>query len=213
MKPAAIDPPEIWDRLWHGFTGTVGWDVGANCGQTIPLQLERFQRVYAFEPAQECRPYLDSFDGDLRILPIALSDADGIIELMAIPEKIDTGQLVTAGVHGMEWDVDMDTAVARQVTAATIDSLITDGSDILAPDFIKIDVEGHELKVLYGARRTLATVRPDLLIEFHSPVLHEQCGNLLEGFGYDLETVRHPHYRPHSPLWHQHGWIRARQPR
>jgi FkbM family methyltransferase len=33
------------------------------------------------------------------------------------------------------------------------------------PNFVKIDVEGHELAVLEGARRTLETHRPTLLIE------------------------------------------------
>ena len=35
----------------------------------------------------------------------------------------------------------------------------------LKPDFIKIDVEGHELEVLKGMQKTLESVRPDLLIE------------------------------------------------
>jgi hypothetical protein len=34
-----------------------------------------------------------------------------------------------------------------------------------APDFIKIDVEGHELEMLKGAERTLRDKRPGLMIE------------------------------------------------
>jgi hypothetical protein len=33
------------------------------------------------------------------------------------------------------------------------------------PHFLKIDVEGHELAVLHGARRTLETHRPRILVE------------------------------------------------
>ena len=36
-----------------------------------------------------------------------------------------------------------------------------------APDFIKIDVDGYEGKVLKGAEKTLKTVRPFILLELH----------------------------------------------
>jgi FkbM family methyltransferase len=216
MKPAPIDPPEIWHTLWDGVEGDVGWDVGANCGQTIPIMLERFQDVTAFEPAEECQPYLQAhvrgatgFGGArLRIMPIAVSDFDGDIPLIALPDKIDTGQLVTAGTHGMEWNPDDASGLLRHVPARTIDTLLKDGS-LAAPDFMKIDVEGHELKVLFGARRTLAIGRPDLLIEFHSPELFDSVNTLLDGFGYDLRTIRHPHYPHGSDMYFTHGWIRA----
>jgi FkbM family methyltransferase len=211
MKPAPIDPPEIWNKLWDGFHGDVGWDVGANCGQTIPIMRDHFQQVYAFEPAQECWEHLDSFTGGrYSWFPIALSDTDEDIQLIALPDKIDTGQLVTAGTHGMEWDPDLPTALIRAVPAHTVDHMIEE-KGIEAPDFMKIDTEGHELKILFGARQTLAIHRPDLLIEFHSPELHDSCQTLLEQYGYKIETVRHPHYRPGSPMFFAHGWFRARQ--
>lgn len=211
MKPAAIDPPEVWNQLWTGFTGDVGWDVGANCGQTIPQMLARFKVVHAFEPAEECAPWLNGFDeANFSWLPIALSDDDQTIELLALPDKIDTGQLVTAGTHGMEWDPDNPLAVERKVISRTVDTLVNRG-EVPAPDFLKIDVEGHELKVLYGARKTLAIKRPDLLIEFHSKTIHESVKETLAGYDYQVHTVRHPHYTAGSDLWFAHGWIRATQ--
>lgn len=210
MKPAAIDPPEIWYTLWAGFQGQTGWDVGANCGQTIPIMLERFEQVYAFEPAEECWDYLADFDGNVTVLPIALSDRDDHIALISLPDKIDTGQLVTAGTHGMEWNPEDQGAVTRHVPAHSVDRLISDGA-IPPPDFMKIDTEGHELRVLFGARQTLAVHRPELLVEFHSPVLHDSCQSLLEQYGYTIETVRHPHYRAGTPMYYSHGWLKARQ--
>jgi FkbM family methyltransferase len=210
VKPAAIDPPEIWHTLWADFGGAVGWDVGANCGQTIPVMLERFDQVFAFEPAAECWDYLADFDGNVTVLPIALSDRDDDIGLISLPDKIDTGQLVTAGTHGMEWNPEDQGASTRYVPAHSVDRLISDGA-IPTPDFMKIDTEGHELRVLFGARQTLAVGRPELLVEFHSPVLHDSCQSLLEQYGYRIETVRHPHYRPGTPMFFTHGWLRARQ--
>jgi hypothetical protein len=38
------------------------------------------------------------------------------------------------------------------------------------PDFIKIDVEGAELRVLKGARRILSNGAPRLLVELHQGI-------------------------------------------
>lgn len=210
MKPAVIDPPEIWARLWSGFEGRIGWDIGANCGQTVPIMLDNFEQVIAFEPAAECWPYLEQFAGNFTFLPIGLSDRDDHIDLLELPDKIDTGQLVTAGTCGMEWNPNRPDASVRTVISRTADSLISEAA-LQAPDFMKIDTEGHELRVLFGARQTLAVHRPDLLIEFHSPELHSSCEALLEQYGYQCETIRHPHYRPGTPMWKQHGWLKAKQ--
>lgn len=210
MKPAPIDPPEIWSRLWNGFSGSIGWDVGANCGQTVPIMKDKFLQVIAFEPAEECWPYLQEFDGHFAWLPIALSDRDDYVDLVELPDKINTGQLVTAGTNGMEWDPRRPDAALRPVVSRTVDSLLDEGA-LEHPDFMKIDTEGHELRILFGARKELAMHRPDLLIEFHSAELHSSCCALLESFGYHTETIRHPHYPPGSQLWFAHGWLRATQ--
>jgi FkbM family methyltransferase len=147
MKPAPIDPPEVTDTLWAGVTGTHGWDVGANCGQTIPLMLDRFHHVAAFEPAEECWPYLDKLAENhpaLTIEHFGLSDQDTDVDLIALPDKIDTGQLVTAGTHGMEWNPDSASGLIRTVACRTVDNL-TRRKKYPPPDFLKIDVEGHEL--------------------------------------------------------------------
>lgn len=153
MKPAVIDPPEIWARLWAGFEGHTGWDIGANCGQTVPIMLDNFEQVIAFEPAKECWPYLAEFAGNFTYLPIGLSDRDDHIDLVALPDKIDTGQLVTAGTNGMEWNPDRPDASVRTVVCRSIDSLLNEAA-LPVPDFMKIDTEGHELRVLFGARQT-----------------------------------------------------------
>jgi len=208
MKPAVVDPPEIHNTLWHGINGTTGWDIGANCGQTLPEMTGRFHTVHAFEPAAECRPWLDTWTRHrVTVWDYAVSDLDGDIELTALPDKIDTGQLVTAGTHGMEWNPEQPGAVTRTVPARTVDSI---AEQLGIPDFLKIDVEGHEMRVLAGAWQTLIDVRPDLLIEFHSPELHLRIQECLNHHGYrQIRTIRHPHYAIGTPMWLQHGWVRA----
>lgn len=214
MKPAAIDPPEIDATLWKDIGGQVGWDIGANCGQTLPQMTSRFAEVHAFEPAAECQPWLRPWTvdaatrrGTVRVWPVAVSDTDQPIELYAVPDKIDTGQLVTP-TDGMEWSRRLwEAEHQRQVPATTVDTMT---EKIGPPDFLKIDVEGHETRVLTGARQTLTDFMPRLLIEFHSPELYRRCRECLIHHGYrGVEVIRHPHYPPDGPMWHQHGWIRA----
>ena len=44
----------------------------------------------------------------------------------------------------------------------------------IAPNFIKIDVEGCELKVLKGAAKTIEKSRPKMVIEINRPALQRQ---------------------------------------
>lgn len=206
MKPAPPDPPEINASLWGKVRpGNIGWDVGANCGQTIPFMRARFETVVAFEPAVECLPFLARYPVDVRAF--AVSDVDGTVDLAVLPDKIDTGQLCTFGTVGMEWDLTQPGTDLRTVRCLTLDTL---AKSLGPPDFIKVDVEGHEAKVLAGAANLLTEEKPDWLIEFHAPELLEYCQNALHGFGYTTDVVRHPHYARGSTMWHQHGWICAR---
>lgn len=68
---------------------------------------------------------------------------------------------------------------AFPVRTVTIDGLVLD-AELERVDFIKLDVEGFELKALLGAQRTLKLFKPKLLIEFNSFRLAEQGGSYKE---------------------------------
>jgi len=57
------------------------------------------------------------------------------------------------------------------------------------PSFIKIDVEGAEAEVLEGARNTIITHRPNLLIEIHNDKALCRVSTLLQEYGYDFRRV------------------------
>lgn len=211
ISPAAIDPPELDDILWQGFgPGHLGFDIGANCGQTLNKIADRFENVIAFEPSVEALEYLEEYYGSMAVLTIekyAVSSVSGTIDLMAAPSKISTGQLVTHGTAGMEWSEDeMQNGEIRTIPSITLDDY-TNFWD-LKPDFLKIDVEGHEMEVLTGASRVLDVLEPEMLIEVHSEFLGEEIRRLL-GSTHSLEVVRHPHYAPESLLWRTHFWYRC----
>lgn len=215
MRPAPPDPPSLAGLLWEGMRGGVGWDVGANGGQSLPFLLDCCERVHAFEPCVEAVTMLTSaWPAGQRLVvhPVAVSSCDGQVTLAALPAQLATGQLVTPGTHGMEWDpgAGWEKAPNRVVPCRSVDSL---ARELGVPDVVKVDTEGHEGHVLAGAATVLRGGRTDWLIEFHTPALWETCCQVLREFGYRVQTVRHPHYAPGSPMWHQHGWLRAHAPR
>lgn len=210
ITPAPSDPPEIDALLWAGFSPTkLGLDIGANCGQSIPHMKNIAEFVHAYEPSEESFEVLYSsyrYDDRVAMYPDAVSEESGTIQLVAAPSKISTGQLVTHGTEGMEWSEDeMANGSLRTLKSVALDDLI---EKLMYVGFIKIDVEGHELSVLRGAKALIAEKRPEMLIEIHSEELGKKIFDLLSPL-YRIEIVRHPHYEFESPLWKTHFWMKC----
>lgn len=206
VRPAVPDP--IDGPLWAGFHAHYGWDVGANCGQSITNMEQVCTAFTCFEPCKDSFDYARAAYPAAHILQLAVSDENGWIEL-AVPgdEQRETGQLVTPGVQGMEWEPESWGDVEKVTVAArTGDSLAV---EFRVPDFIKVDTEGHETRVMEGAYGILRRRRTSWLIEFHSPENAEACLGYLKSNEYEPHIVRHPNYPEGSDMWHQHGWIRA----
>lgn len=215
---APADPPEMHEREWAGFGGAIGWDIGANMGQSVKIMLDLFGNVRAFEPARESCVHLWAYYRENPRVVVhyaAVSDHVGTVTLAERGSPIQTGQLVTQGMlyfgeyRGPNTAVWGDQVGLREVPCTTLDAV---AAEFGMPDFIKVDTEGHEHLVLKGAPEVLASPEhPAWLIEFHDREKYDGCIALLDSAGYKPETIRHPHYTdtgPESMYW-QHGWIRA----
>jgi FkbM family methyltransferase len=171
---------------------------------------ERFTRVVAFEPAAESwevlyRDY--DFAPGVTLVNAALSDVSGEIQLWETPGNLAQGQLISPGHHAFTRECQPE---PRTVPCLTLDEAAEAHG---VPDFVKIDTEGHELRILQGAAGVLASGAASWLIEFHSPVMHDGCEGLLLQAGCTVETVRHPHYPASTEDWYNHGWLRAHRKR
>ena len=52
--------------------------------------------------------------------------------------------------------------------------------DSIIPTFIKIDVEGEELRVIHGSRELIKKHKPRLLVEAHKSYDPKQVGNVVQ---------------------------------
>jgi FkbM family methyltransferase len=71
---------------------------------------------------------------------------------------------------------------AFKVEVFSLDHLMRTGH-LPKPDFVKIDVEGFEMDVLYGMVETIDNYKPDLLIEVHGEISREMI-EILASKGY-----------------------------
>ena len=147
-------------------------DVGANFGFWTLLAARRGCRVLAVEPVPATRALLaanaarNGLENRIEIVGQALSDSAGTLTL-ALPDG-ESGQ---ASVHP---DATARGTETFTVPSSTLDALLGERRVRL----LKIDVEGHELAVLEGASRVLASGQVDyLLVEVAGTVLERAHGS------------------------------------
>jgi FkbM family methyltransferase len=133
---------------------TTIFDVGANIGLYSEdiLKIQKDVKIYAFEPHPKNFDILNKKNINIQSFNNAISEIE--CELTIYDYKnIATGHAslyrdVLVDIHNSN-DVD-----AFKVKALTIDGFCEENS-IIYIDLLKIDVEGHELNVLKGAREMI----------------------------------------------------------
>jgi FkbM family methyltransferase len=130
------------------------FDVGANQGDWSRSILERVPeaRLVMFEPAQGCRRHLQSLVSDrVKLVPLAIGAAPGTAQLWSSSE--------TDGAASLHPRKDTYFAEAhfepQQVEIISIDHYIAQTA-VEQIDFMKLDIEGHELAALQGADAALS---------------------------------------------------------
>lgn len=193
--------PEV---IWHHFrelTGFVAFDIGANHGGTARLLSTGFHTVHAYEPAAESYGLLCS-DTPENVHPwlLAVSDTTEGVTLDTRTKAIGLGELTTgAGPLCSAWG--FKDGEGRLMPSTTIDAECAKHGP---PDFIKIDTEGHEDRVIRGGLTTIREHNPRLLIEVHRAELGEW---ILSELGGRFTRIAHPAYPAGSELERSHYWL------
>ncbi len=135
--------------------GLVLFDVGANVGDwTVRMlaDLGEACTIYQFEPTRECQAVLK---GQARpnviLVPFAVGDTDGEAEIYSIAGvKAKSASLYARGDTCFE---DRQ-YVKERIAITTIDGFM-EQHQIERVDFMKMDIEGHELCALKGSVKAL----------------------------------------------------------
>lgn len=134
-------------------SGVLALDIGANAGVYAWALHRHGARVIAFEPNPALADIVDLVgNGAFDVRRIALSDSDGTATL-TLPHD-------DAGLATLRSDAADAGATHFEVATARLDGLA-----MARVGFIKIDVEGHEERVLDGAMTLVARDLPVMLIE------------------------------------------------
>ena len=157
-------------------------DVGASIGDhtvTYAKWVGPTGMVMAFEPykwAYECLVY--NTRNYQQVVPVseALSDKEATTEMVILD---NAGASYTTDKPG-------------KTTTSTLDSF-----ELERVDFLKIDAEGAETKILLGSARTIAMCRPVMLIEVNRGALErakssaDELKTLIASMGYNMKITDH----------------------
>jgi len=173
-------------------------DVGAHIGTTAIAAVSRFgfESAVALEPERAnyrlMRVNLAANDIEARVrtFNVAVSSRVGTAHLKLRPESGSKHRLVVEG------EVEPPSTVGVPLT--TLDTLAEDGSlDPVQTSLLWLDVEGHELEVLQGARRLVERSVP-IVMEFVPRRLRQDgrlaalCGALAEHYTHVLDLRSPP---------------------
>lgn len=202
MLHQRLGEPELHELRRLVRRGTVAVDVGAHFGlysYLLARLVGKDGRVVAIEPIAEDADLIERAFRTLR-LPVsvvrcALSSHEGEATL-TIPRLGGAEKTALATLEEQAQSGDVGPAETRTVPVRRLDDVL---AGIGMPvSFIKIDVEGHELDVLDGAAETIATQRPNILIEINHDLGGRPVESVFErilAFGYRGEFLEEGRYR------------------
>jgi FkbM family methyltransferase len=163
--------PELMSTLAAAASGVRGELTIVDCGADLGLvsmllftRLERMSRIIAFEPSAEEVPLLRR---NLSALPVACE----VIEA-GVSDFDGRGELRSPTYDGYHQARYVEPLAEGGFQVVTLDSL-----DLADPELlIKIDVEGGELAVVRGARKTIANARHVIVATEAHPLVAARTG-------------------------------------
>ncbi|HYF10458.1 MAG TPA: FkbM family methyltransferase [Candidatus Paceibacterota bacterium] len=180
-------------------------DVGANIGIHAVYLSRLATKVHAFEPVGSTFSYL--------LETVALNGAQEKIEThrLGLGESAGELEMQIFSLEHSSWNSayvpknqQISPVGVERVPVTTLDDFAED-KQLQKIDFVKIDVEGHELQVLRGAKKLLGEKRISTL-SFEVTQMHahdpQEIFHLLRDCGYEVEDYdpARPHHNYYARL-------------
>lgn len=172
----------------------VVFDIGAHRGSWSKGILERFNskcQIYQFEPSKHNLTFLREIkSSSIILIEKAVSNQEGVTTFYSTEAASDTSSLY----ERRESIFKKHNYEAETVELTTIDKVVSD-LNLSRVDFVKMDIEGHELAALQGAKISLQNkIIQTVAFEFgggniNSRVFFLDFWDLLHPLGYSIKRI------------------------
>lgn len=160
-------------------------EVGANIGNHMLFYKMHMgvDEVFCFEPNEVNRKILEKnielnlLEEKVKVFPVALGEK----EASGVQTSFD---IKNTGMNRIE--------VVQHKTENSIDIMPMDSYEFKDIDFIKIDVEGHELPVLKGGLNTIVENKPIVMVEVFDDNV-KAVNHFFESIGYAQKHILESH--------------------
>ncbi len=172
-------------------------DIGAHKAGYLYFMLKRVGptgQVFAFEPQSILYQYIKKMKGlfrwdNITIEHLALSDAEGTATLYIPTNK--KSKTSSPGATIVAYKEPASFGATETVSTETLDVYCNRHN--IQPAFIKIDVEGNELRVFQGGINILKKYKPKIIVEIEERHVGKEkvleTFNFLESLGYNGQMI------------------------
>lgn len=173
--------------------GDTVFDIGAHKAGYLYFMIKkagRNGRIFAFEPQKALFSYLKELKkifnwANVTIEHLALSNITGKVKLYIPSDKKSKSSSPGASIIKLNYPQGI--GAVEEVATETLDAYCQRHQ--VRPDFLKIDVEGNELRIFEGGIGTLRKCKPKILVEIEARHVGRdqvyQTIEVLQNMGYE----------------------------